>query len=194
MSLPQGINFRSTAGYVTDGANEDAELDSGTGNANYPRTTAQGNSVGWETASSTYNTRDRSAGNDRRLAGINFNGSTGKFDYRIDVPSAGVYKIIVAMGDPSYAQTVDCELFDGAASLGVIISGSTGAANSFKDQNNQTWTAATFFANTSMLQITMSSTILRFRFGSVGGITGQVAHIYVESASSGPVLMGQIIN
>ena len=184
MSLPQGINFRSTLSYVTDGANEEMENDSGGGgNANYPHTTANGIVVGWETTSSTYQARDRNAGNDRRLAGINFNGTAGKFDYRIDVPSAGNYDIIVAMGDPSYAQTVDCEIFDGASSLGVIISGSTGAANSFKDQRNSTWTAANFFANTSPLTITLTGTILRFRFGSAGGTTGQVAHIKVAASA-----------
>lgn len=184
MAYPQKINFRSTVGYVTDQTNEDPELNA-SGNANYARTTAQGNTVGWETTSSTYQSRDRNSGNDRRLAGIHFNGTNGKYDYRMDVPSAGNYDIIVAMGDPAYAQTVDCELFDGTTSLGVIISGSTGAANSFKDQNNNTWTAANFFANTTPRTITLSGTILRFRFGSTGGITNQVAHISVTASAGG---------
>lgn len=71
MAFPQGLNFRATNAYVTDGTNEAPETDSGgTGNQNYPWTTAQGNTVGWETADSVYQARDWNSGNDRRLAEV----------------------------------------------------------------------------------------------------------------------------
>lgn len=74
MALPQGIAFRSTTGFVTDSSPDDCEsstanTSAGNVSANsYLRTTAQGNTVGWERGSNELITRDRNAG-DGRMAG-----------------------------------------------------------------------------------------------------------------------------
>jgi hypothetical protein len=47
MAYDQGIDFRATAGFVTDPSGCDKEIAT---TANYPRTSAQGNTVGWEDA------------------------------------------------------------------------------------------------------------------------------------------------
>ena len=46
MAFPQGIDFRATSGYVTDPTNCTYEIGNAF-SATYPRTTAQGNTVGW---------------------------------------------------------------------------------------------------------------------------------------------------
>ena len=66
MSFPQGINFREGAGFVTDGANDYAELN---GTATYPDVSTQGNNVGYETVDDSPDLWDNDNSVDPRLAG-----------------------------------------------------------------------------------------------------------------------------
>lgn len=187
MALPQGIDFRRTAGYVTDPANCDAELKTDGGSADYPWTTAQGNNVGWETASS-YLGRDRSSGIDARLAGLNSPG--GSDDFRIDLPSAGNYKIGLGAGDASYANNVAWDLYDSGSSLGSLSTGSTSGSGQFKDATNTEYSAANWPSSQTLVTKTFSTTICRLR--SVGA-NQVVAHFYVEEAPAtgvAPVFLG----
>ena len=183
MALPQGINFRSTLGYVTDGANESGELDGIP--PTYPRTTAQGITVGWE-GSNTQNNRDRNSGNDRRLAGSHSptNASTLN-DFRIDLPSAGNYNVRIAAGDANYTRSIKVEMFDTSTSRGVLCNGSTGASNSFFDAGGTARTAANWVTSNVSAPITFTTTICRFRIGSGSGSVGDhtIAHVYIESAT-----------
>ena len=190
MALPQGINFRNSAGYVTDGANEDYEI--GT-TLNYPRTSAQGNSVGWETGSTGYliDTRDRNSGNDRRLAGITFEGNTNRYiQYRIDLPSAGTYNFRLAMGDASAALAVSYfELYDTSSLLSTQTDMSTSGANSFKDATGTEYTAANWPGSNTAVQVVFSTTICRLRVGATGSNFPRIAHFYIEAAGgAGPVI------
>lgn len=180
MALPQGINFRSTLGYVTDGANEFAEYSTG---GNYPTTSAQGNNVGWEAGSGTVAIRNRNSGNDRRLAGCNFNTTTS--DYRIDLPSTGDKVIRVAFGDANYSRSNQkCEIFDTSSSLGTLFSAaSTGAANSFLDAGGTARTAAAWPGSNTSATKTFTTTICRFRVGD-GSNDWYVAHVYVEDGAA----------
>lgn len=179
--LPQGINFRATSGYVTDGANEDYEILDGS-TPNYPHTTAQGNNVGWETIVSNVRGRDRSSGNDRRLAGMCFNDG-GDVTYRIDLPSSGDYNVGIAAGDAFYASNVVWDLFDTSSSLGSLTTGTTSAAQRFKDATNTEYTEATWPSSQALASKTFATTILRI---SNGASPLQVmAHFYVESAGGG---------
>ncbi|MBK6414071.1 hypothetical protein [Sphingopyxis sp.] len=180
MSLPQGINFRSTSAYVTDG--EDHTYEIGLGN-NYPRTTPQGNTVGWETA--TGDARNRSTSNDTRLAGFARTTVTTVGTYRIDLPSAGSYSVRVAAGDASYASGVKVEAFDTSTSLGVLASTSTTAANKFRDATNAEHTAANWPANNASATLTFATTICRIKTGIASGGSTALAHVYVASAGGG---------
>jgi hypothetical protein len=95
MPFDIGINFRATSGFVTDASNEVPWL-----GEQYPstKTAGSGQSVtaGWNVDLSS-NTRDRSASNDRRLAGINFKAVGAVF--QVDLPSAGTYRVYAAGGD-----------------------------------------------------------------------------------------------
>ena len=187
MAYPQGVNFRANLAYVTDGVNE--YFESGVGLATYPTTTAQGNNVGWEDDGSllTLGTRDRNATNDRRLAGVHFDGSAvTAINYRFDLPAIGAYRIRAANGEANYARTCRMDLFDTSASLGTVINGSTGSANSFRDATNTVYTAANWPGSNSTASYTFTTTICRFRFPNSAASETWVAHLYVESASSFP--------
>jgi hypothetical protein len=185
MALPQGINFRQTVGFVTDAANDSFE---GDGAAfltppTYPRTTAQGNNVGWENGNNV-NERDRQSGNNPKLAGLHGPSAAGDLnDYRIDLPSAGTYRVRIAAGDGTYANSCKVELFDTSTSKGVLCNGATGAANSFFDATGTIYTAANWPASNTYFQATFSTSILRFRNGAATFFS-PLAHVYVEAVAA----------
>lgn len=181
MAFPQGINFRQTSGYVADSAGETYEnLDATT--YNYPRTTPQGNTVGWVAGTgSDFNqirARNRNSGNDRRLAGVGV--TTGVVNYyRIDLPSAGTYNIRVAAGDASYASSVVIDVYDNTTLLANLTTGSTSAAQRFKDATNVERTNATWAGSNVLRALTFTSTVCILKLAS----NAVIAHFYIESAS-----------
>lgn len=184
MAYPQGANFRQNLAFVTDGANE--HFEAGTGVGTYPTTTAQGNTVGWEDDGLllTLQVRDRNSGNDRRLAGMHFDTTLDNINYRFDLPSAGTYNIRAANGEANYARTCRMDLYDTSSSLGTLINGSTGAANSFLDATNTVYTAANWPGSNTAVSKTFTTTICRFRFPRSSFSETWVAHLYVESGGS----------
>lgn len=187
MAFPQGIDFRASAPFVSDPANCDNEI--GT-TANYPRTSAQGNTVGWEQAPSLP-TRDRSSGVDARLAGMagTFNSSGSAANYRLDLPSAGDYVIRMAIGDQAggHANTV-VELFDNVTSLGKIVNVGSTATDEFYDATGVKRTSDTdWVTNNATLTKTFASTILRVQIGDTSGSSDFtcIAHLFVQAAPSG---------
>jgi hypothetical protein len=183
MGFPQGINFRDTPGFVTDSTYEDPEHANGTLSniATYPRTTVQGNNVGWEDLPSGINTRDRNAAIDRRLAGTHFSSQPTKVTYRIDLPAAGAYKIRLAAGDASNAARSDVELFDTVTSLGTLASGAT-ALGGFDDATNTEYTAANWPGSNTQAAKTFASTICRLTLGDGTNTGASVNHVYIENA------------
>ena len=180
MTFPQGINFRATAGYVTDGANEHGEIAT---TANYPTTSAQGNNVGWEAAPS--GTRDRNNAIDVRLAGIHFGDNATLRDYRIDLSGAGSWVSRLAAGDDAANQQNKVELFDTSSSLGVLCDQQT-VVGSFADATDVELTAANWPGSNASATDTFTTTICRYRLGGqAGGGNGVFAHVYVEAVGGG---------
>lgn len=194
MAFPQGIDFRATSGFVTDPANCDYEI--GT-TANYPRTTAQGNSVGWEDAPG--GTRNRNAAVDARVAGLHFNGTSilVATRYRIDLPSAGNYKFRAAAGDTSNPSTVELELFDDVTSLGNLVTRHTAiTSGSFYDATDvQRANAADWVTNNALSpSYTFASTICRVKLGLMFATQGCcVAHLWIEAAGGGGGITGPLV-
>lgn len=181
MTYPQGINFRATLGYVTDGANDSFEnSNNSVSTGSYPRTTAQGNTVGWETFNGG-STRDRSTTVDARLAGINYTASQQN-DFRFDLPAAGSYNIRIAAGDMSSVNATLWSLLDGTTSLGTLTTGTNVTSGSFKDATDTVRTAAAWPGSNVAVAKTFATTICRFR-SSAAGATNLIAHAYVESAA-----------
>lgn len=165
MALPQGIPFRQTLAYVTDNSYDDPELTNG-GNPSYPRTTAQGISVGWETSSTQYQQRNQNSANDSRIAGVCNIEQTGAHDYRVDLPSAGTYEIRLAAGDNAYARPVAWEVFDTSSSLGALATGSTSASQRYKDATDTEYTRLTWAGSNAAASKTFATTIFRLRGGT----------------------------
>lgn len=178
MAFPQGINFRATDGFVSDGANEDGE----TAVSNYPWTTAQGNSVGW-IDTSTVTTRDRNSGVDRRFAGMHFQTGGTAAQYKILLPSAGNYTIRVACGDYDNSQNVTIEVFDDVTSKGVLCSGTTSGADKFKDSTNTEYTSTTWPGSNTAATITFASTTCILKMPTGANYT--LAHLYIDAEGGG---------
>jgi hypothetical protein len=101
-SMSYQLNFRSTSGYVTDGAGQTYVLATDT----YP-TTRGGVTFGWETPGPTGHA-NRSTSLDVRLAGIGYrvNSSGGAAGiFRVALPATGTYNLRLAMGDANYSHT-----------------------------------------------------------------------------------------
>lgn len=177
MAYPQGIDFRATAGYVTDPANYAYDISGGN---SYPTTTAQGNNVGWET--SGMETRDRNAGNDARNAGMNFHNSTNA-DFRMDLSGTGNFNIGLAAGDPSYACPVTVDLYDTSSSLGSLATGSTSGSQKFKDATNTEYTNVTWPGSQTLVSKTFSTTICRFRLLYNASLS-RICSVYAEAGAA----------
>lgn len=180
MAYPQGIDFRATLGFVTDPANYNFEPDPGGTTPSYPRTTPQGNTVGWETLTNAPAFRDRNAGNDARIAGGVLMGAADADVYRFDLPATGNYNIGLGAGDAVYTAVVGVSLFDTNSSLGALTTGSTSASQRFKDANNIEYTNVTWPTTQATILKTFATTICRFKPVA----SSEMANFYVASAAT----------
>ena len=176
-----GINVRATSGYVTDGSGETYSL----GEA-YP-TTRGGLTFGWD-ANLTSASRDRNAGNDRRLAGIIFwsNGAGYVKTFRIDLPSTGDWIIRAAFGDASATQQHYVSFRDNATTFASFSNVATGA-NEFADASGVVRTHAAWPGSNASISRTFGSTSFFIDIGDPSGTDGEntaFAHIYIEEAGS----------
>lgn len=180
MAFPQGINFRGTAGYVTDPTNYDYSI---TTTADYPRTSAQGNTIGWEGNLGFSVDRDSTVAN-KRLAGTaaSFGGAP---NFRIDLPATGSYNVGVATGDATNASTNQVtELYDTTTLLQTLVNDASIASGSFVDATNTEYTAANFIGASTLYAATFSTTIARWR-PAVGGGVDKIASLWIEAAGGG---------
>lgn len=182
MTVDIGFNFRATLGYVTDGAGETHVVAD-----TYPVTRA-GYTFGWTTA---VDSRDRVAGNDRRLAGINFQANNGtQAIFRVNVP-AGTYKIRLAIGDGTSAQAkqyVQIRDADGTTPLLTIDDTNGTSTNNFTDAAGANYTQAAWAAGNSEATITTTGAQFFVRVGTPTAQTDSstLAHLRVVDAVTPP--------
>ncbi len=192
----KGFNFRSTAGFVSDGPNETSDL-----GAAYPRSvTIDGDtfSVGWD-SNITANTRDRSNTADRRMAGIVFraNATAGVNKWRIDLPVAGQYTIRLAMGDHDNARTLVYRILDNTTAL-LTVNSVTTVADGFADASGVALASeAAWISGNVALTATFASTICYLEIGDATGsapdITA-VAHLdIVQTPASGAAAYPRLV-
>lgn len=190
----KGLNFRSTAGFVTDGANEDGVTG---GIATYPTSmTIDGDTfdVGWGTPGNIQ-PRDRDSGLDPRLAGLHFiaNADAVTALFRVDLPAPGVYELTLASGDPNSATVAPYwQIRDDATVLETVDLTSAPIAQGRFYDINQTLhtTAANWVANQTPKQYTFASSILRIGLGpSAGGSNNSMLnHLGIRAVPpSGPI-------
>ena len=176
------LNFRDTAGYVTDGTGETYALC----NEDVFSTTRAGFTFGRETGNLDTE-RDKESSIDRRLAGAcqRVNNDT-KVTFRITLPSTGDYDVTIAAGDYWNSRTHYIDFKDTNTVLWSI-AGTATTANQFIDANGNLRTSASNWAsNISKRRITMTTTIFRIDIGQNGanGDISNMAHIRLEKVSA----------
>lgn len=197
----KGFNFRASAGFVTDGTNEIPIH--GTGNnigPAYPSSkTIDGDTfdVGWSTAGAD-GARDRFNTLPPRLAGIHFKSNNGTQNiFRVDLPSAGVYAVTLAIGDANSGTTPYWQIVDDASVLeSVDKTGTPTTSGQFYDATGTIRTSdALWVSNNVDKEYTFASTIFRIRIGTTGAGSGNthISHLGIRQVSAGgDTLMGQI--
>lgn len=175
MAWDKGFNFRGTVGYVADGANETYIVGD-----SYP-TTRNTVTFGWIGGLGTF--ADRSAANDRRLAGINYNNATSVF--QVDLIAAGAFTVHLGLGDQAGGGNAGCAVVvkDSGSTLATV-NFNANVGNVFTDAtgavlNNTTWPAGEVGA-----ALTFATTTLTLTFTSPGYWT--MAHLFVSQGGVAP--------
>lgn len=170
-----GINFRHTAGFVTDGTAETYCLHEA-----YP-TTRGGATFGWEADMDAG--FDVDSGADRRLAGYNKRSSVSR-GFRLDLPAVGNYRVRIASGQLSAGGSFDVSgsVQDNTVNRAIFQDASV-ADNSFVDAAGVEYTSANWPANNALVSAMFTGTLLRVALIPFTGISDvRLAHLYVETA------------
>ncbi len=187
MSLDCGINFRSTSGYVTDGAGQTYCLGS---TDTYPQTRG-GATFGWTGSPLPGFARDRNAGNDPRIAGNNEQTNDGtQSHFQLDLPASGSYTLHLALGDAAYSKGYNyVRVTDGnGGSTLLTVDNSAGTASQhFADATNTVYTnnvSTGWPALETGVAVTFTGTTLWLILGTPGAQTAQscLAHLRVVQA------------
>lgn len=185
MPFAATLNFRNTAGFVTDGAGQTYVLDT-----DGPGTSRNGLTFGWTVTGGAINGANRNAALDPRLAGINFVfGATATFT--LTLPNTGQYQIGVALGDDGGAQTVNkVEILDNGSSLFSIGPHST-SAGQWYDASDTPRTSATWVStgSTTFSTQTFGSTVFQAVItGAAGTLSCLIVNEVVSASGWGPLL------
>ena len=188
MTFPQGIYFRATDNQ-TDPTDCDASVS--ISSADYPVTSAQGNTVGWEdTSSGSRNSRDRDVATDVKLKGLHFAPQALVGTFRIDLPATGNYKFRAALGDDSSEHNCRIQVLD-TSTVKIDSDPGTVPTGNFSDIAGTIHTTSALWTSNNALSASQSfsTTICRFKIGNSSGGSADpntvVAFVYVESAGGG---------
>jgi len=185
----KGFNFRTTSGFVTDGANTTYVLE---GDA-YP-TVRNGVTFGW-----TYSTcitdlggggRDRDAGIDARLAGMNFIANRDeRCTFKVDLPAAGDYIITLGYGDAGANAKTNYIVVNDSGTAKITLSGiATLATPTFGDAIGNTYNAATWPGSQTTTTKTFSTTTFDMIIGmgaTPDGTDSSIDHLFISQVSAG---------
>jgi hypothetical protein len=185
------LNFRATAGYVTDTAGQTYVI---TDDTYSPGPTVRGgHTFGWINASQPANSnhRDRDNTNDSRLAGMAFQGNDGNTStFRLNVSSGQQYAIHIALGDASNPQSNYYALLqDDASTITTINVAGGSSAGQWVDATGVVRTSdADWISNSAAVTHTFSSAIFYITIGtptSTSSVT-PLAHLaLVEVVAAG---------
>jgi hypothetical protein len=184
MPFSASINFRSTAGYVTDAAGQTYCLADP-----YP-TTRAGLTFGWSVVPQGVN-RSTDPANVPELAGVNYAYSgSGAADFQLDLPAAGTYSVRLALGDAGFSQTdMYCKILDGpgGTTLATVLAGVAQAADQYWDATGVLRTSpAAWRADNQAATVTATGTSLVVRIAAAGGgPDGYTTIAHLEAADAG---------
>jgi uncharacterized membrane protein len=180
----QGFDFRGTVGYVSDPPDASSVVPGDL----YP-TDGQLATYGWQTGPQVGGS-DRSRSVDARLAGLNYVSNGSPASFYIDLPAPGTYSLSLAMGDEGYAQCfVQCQIqFKDADRVLATLTRGLVHAGYFYDSNGNQWSAATWPASNTPLQVTMTGTELNVVVGTINptGDSTPIAYLGVQQVSTTP--------
>ncbi len=175
------IDFRASAGFVTDPAGGTYSL-----GETYP-TTRGGVTFGWSAPATP---RDRNAGVDPRLAGINRTESGVNNDFRLDLPSAGDYAIRLAMGDMDNGSVNSKVIIKDNTTTLITIGPHTTGVDQFYDAADASYTSAAWPGSNSPVTKTFATTTLIMSLIGVAGVSDAViASLQITSVSSAGYLL-----
>jgi hypothetical protein len=190
MPFAASINFRGTAGLITDPAGQTYSLAEA-----YP-TSRGGLTFGWSGGSVGPADRADFAPYVPEFSGVNSAvAAAGAADFRLDLPAAGTYAVRLALGDASYAQpSLYCSLHDGAtgALLASVAAGSaTEDVSQYLDATGALRTnPADWRASNAAVSVAVTGTVpyLIVRLAEGGTGVTSVAHLEVADAGGGSAL------
>lgn len=176
-----GINFRATAGYVTDGANQTYCL--GTSDT-YPQ--PRGGATFGYTSVNGDASRDRSTGVDVRLAGQNQQPNDGTQSvWKLDLTTSGPKTICLALGDENSTQGYQyIQVLDDTTVLFTITDTDGTANDKFDDANGTEWSGSAWPGSNTCRTVTFATTTLVFKLGATSSQSGSstIAHLSVTDA------------
>jgi hypothetical protein len=172
-----GFNFRSTAGFVTDPAGTGPDL-----GAAYPTAvTVNGiaTSIGWD-ANRTGSSRDRNAGIDARLAGVNQTGTGAVATWRVNLPQAGTTRVRLGIGDAGSGNLHSVDIVDSDGTT-VLISIRNGfQAGTYSDAAGTVHaSAAAWVSSNAGVEVSFSGTAAFLRLPGTGN-SDVIAHVSFE--------------
>lgn len=186
-AVAYGLNFRSTADFVTDDPDQTYVL-AGVIPGAYPITRA-GVTFGYEANVGVVNANNRSTGVDIRLAGAHniLNDEETVVSFRVDLPAPGIYAIRLALGDNALGGRTYVSLKDNTstfASLGPIVTTSA----QFADAEGTIHSAANWPANNVAIEHEFTSSILRLAISGTADTSGRsvIAHLALASQGADP--------
>lgn len=178
------INFRETADYVTDGANQSYAMEYTT-----PRS-LNGYTWAWVESPAARN-RNASSTFAPELSGINYFDWPATHDLLVTLPNTGPYKIGIALGDASYSHWgMTCKIYDDTNLLSAVCTNANVDAAHFIDINGVSRTAAEWKAERSVVQYSFTTTTLRVQLDGSIGQTCIASLIVQQSYSATPSIAG----
>lgn len=183
-----GIDFRDSAGYVTDPANHTYCL----GDADTYPVTRGGATFGWVSS-------DGDSGRDRdtsipRLAGSNSNANDGApGEFKLDLTSSGTKTVCIALGDMTsdarcyqYAEILDNTTSKFTVDVNGDCASTPTAAGHFVDSTGTDFAAASFFAGQVCQTVTFATTTMVVKLGTPGADSGNstIAHLSVTDVAA----------
>lgn len=183
MAFPQGIVFWATSNFDTVPSGYWPEVGS---SADYPTTTTQGNTVGWEQIPGVVANRSKLA--DARLDGINGprSGVSTPCAFRIDLPASGSYSVLAAFGDANYSEgpfTVQFKDTNTVLSTPVNNTSTSAAAHWIDASGVERTSVSDWVNNNAAVSLTFSTTIFRIAMASTA--IGVISTVFIQAAGGG---------
>lgn len=193
MAISQGINFRSTAAYVTDPTGTTYEISLA---VNYPRTTPQGHTVGWAAENAALNKENNSTGVDARLAGSHwFADGTNYNEYAFDLDAANDADLSMAFGEIPFNANGKVSVYDDTTLLATVWDGAVGGNGRFADMNGDVHTnAANWVSNHTVRRFTFSTVRVRIRIVGHGGDGAAISHLACDEVAGASFMPRQGLN